>query len=138
MADRFLSHASRRRASFALSTPRPGRYLAVDNGDEVVFIALRPGLTWIGRSPSADVAFDDGSVSHRHAGIMTRTDGRAEIHDDASLNGTWVNEERVRRHVLEPGDTLRVGRRSMRFVVVEAAAAGLEPPTQELACVEAA
>ncbi len=136
--DRRLSPRSRRRASLALSAPGPGRYLAVEDGDEVVLLALRAGMTRIGRSPTADVAFDDGSVSHRHAVVMMRSDGRAELLDDGSLNGTWVNGERVRRHLLEPGDVLGIGRRSLRFVEVEAGQEALSDKTEELTRVDAA
>jgi pSer/pThr/pTyr-binding forkhead associated (FHA) protein len=117
-ADRYLTHRSRRHASYALRGPDPGRYLAVDDGSEVVLLALRTGMTRIGRSPSADVAFDDGGVSRRHAVIMTRTDGGAEVIDDGSLNGTFVNGERVRRRVLSHGDVLTIGRRSLRYLDV--------------------
>ena len=120
MADRFLTHRSRRSASLALRAPDPGRYLAVDDGGEVVLLALRPGMTRIGRSASADVAFDDGSVSRRHAVVMARTDGTAELLDDGSLNGTFVNGERVRRRVLAHGDVLLIGRRAMRYLEVRA------------------
>ena len=135
---RHLSPRSRRHAAFALSAPDPGHYLAVEDGDEVVFLALRPGMTRIGRSPTADVAFDDGSVSHRHAVVMMRTDGRAELLDDGSLNGTWVNGERVQRHLLEPGDVVGIGRRSLRFVPVEGDRRALAQGTEELTQIDCA
>lgn len=134
MPDRFLTHRSRRHASIALRAPDPGRYLAVDDGEEVVLLALRAGMTRIGRSSSADVAFDDGSVSRRHAVVMTRTDGSAEILDDGSLNGTLVNGERVRRRILRHGDTISIGRRTLRYLEVKLrrSPAPLEQPTEEL------
>src|SRR3954463_15781080 len=118
MPDRILTHRSRRRASLAMRTPDPGRYLAVEDGGEIVLFALRVGLTRIGRSSSADVSLDDGGVSRRHAVVMARTDGRAEVLDDGSLNGTFVNDERVRRQVLEHRDLLTVGRRRLRYLEV--------------------
>src|SRR3954470_1559567 len=111
MPDRFLTHRSRSRASLAMRHPAPGRYLAVDDGPEVALIALRPGMTRIGRSASADIAFDDGSVSRRHAALISRSGGQVEVRDDGSLNGTFVNGERVRRQVLAHGDVVTVGRR---------------------------
>src|ERR671921_132536 len=116
MADRFLTHRSRRHASIAMGLPDPGRYLAVDDGADVALIALRAGMTRVGRSAAADIAFDDGSVSRRHAVLITRSDGAVEVRDDGSLNGTFVNGERVRRHVLEHGDVVTVGRRSLRYL----------------------
>lgn len=138
MTGRFLTHRSRRGAALTMRSPDPGRYLAVDDGDEVVFIALRAGMTRIGRGAAADVAFDDGSVSHRHAVVVTRTDGRAELLDDGSLNGTWVNGERVRRRLLDSGDVLTVGRRELRFLVVEPSPGALESATEELSAIEPA
>ena len=129
MPGRFLTPRSRSHAALALSPPEPGRYLAIDDGTEVVLVALRPGMTRIGRSGSADVAFDDGSVSRRHAAVIVRSDGRAEIVDDGSLNGTMVNGERVRRRLLEAGDVITVGRRAMRYLEVRL---GSEQATEEL------
>src|SRR4051812_10650960 len=140
MPDRFLTHRSRSRASLAMRHPEPGRYLAVDDGPEIVLIALRPGMTRIGRSSSADVAFDDGGLSRRHAVVMTRTDGSAEVLDDGSLNGTFVNGERVRRRRLAHGDVLTVGRRSLRYLEVRArggVGAIDDGSTEELAPAEA-
>jgi pSer/pThr/pTyr-binding forkhead associated (FHA) protein len=131
MADRFLTHRSRRHASLAMRSPDPGRYLAVDDGDAVVLLALRTGMTRIGRSPSADIAFDDGSVSRHHAAVMTRMDGSVEVLDDGSLNGTYVNGERVRRHVLRHGDVLMVGDRALRYLEVRLKET--DQPTEELA-----
>src|SRR4051794_1264542 len=136
MPDRFLTHRSRSRASLAMPHPDPGRYLAVDDGPEVVLIALRPGMTRIGRSASADIAFDDGGVSRRHAVVMTRTDGTAEVLDDGSLNGTFVNGERVRRQVLRHGDTVTVGRRKMRYLEVRVRR-DTQQPTEELMTTDA-
>src|SRR3954467_499965 len=118
MPDRILTHRSRRRASLAMRTPEPGRYLAVEDGGEIVLFALRLGMTRIGRSSGADVSLDDGGVSRRHAVVMARTDGGAEVLDDGSLNGTFVNGERVRRRLLRHGDELAIGRRKLRYLEV--------------------
>lgn len=121
MTDRFLTHRSRSRASLALTPPDPGRYLAIDDGTEVVLVALRPGMTRIGRSGSADIAFDDGSVSRRHAVVVIRSDGRAEVSDDGSLNGTYVNGDRITRRILVEGDEIVIGRRALRYTTVSRA-----------------
>ena len=103
----------------------------MDDGDEVVLIALRAGMTRIGRSPSADICFDHGSVSRRHAAVMTRMDGAVEVLDDGSLNGTFVNGERIRRQVITHGDILTVGSRTLRYLEVRVRAS-TDQPTQEL------
>jgi pSer/pThr/pTyr-binding forkhead associated (FHA) protein len=112
-----LTPRSRSHAALSVLPPDPGRYLAVDDGAEVVLVALRGELTRIGRSATADIAFDDGSVSRRHAVIMVEG-SRVEIADDSSLNGTYVNGARINRRALLPGDEIAIGRRTLRFVEI--------------------
>jgi class 3 adenylate cyclase len=62
----------------------------------------------LGRA-DADVTIDDPLVSRRHALVRPLPSG-AEIEDLGSLNGTWVNEERITsRQRLAPGDVIRIG-----------------------------
>ncbi len=107
----------RRRASVSMKRPAPGRYLAIDDGGEIVLFALgdREGQTLrIGRSPACDIVLDDASVSRRHAVVVHRG-GKAVILDDRSLNGVFVNGERVGEAALSDGDSLAIGHVSARF-----------------------
>ena len=70
---------------------------------------LDTDVTTIGRHPEADIFFDDVTVSRRHAEI-TRSGTSFEIIDQRSLNGTYVNGERVDRSALANGYELRVGK----------------------------
>ncbi|HET6551859.1 MAG TPA: FHA domain-containing protein [Solirubrobacter sp.] len=106
----------RRRASATMPRLAPGRYLAIEDGDDVVMFPLAEELVRIGRSPAAEIVLDDASVSRRHA-IVTLRDERTVILDDRSLNGVHVNGARVGEAVLEDGDTIVVGRVTLRFVV---------------------
>jgi pSer/pThr/pTyr-binding forkhead associated (FHA) protein len=73
-------------------------------------------LIHIGRSPSADIVFDDASVSRRHA-VVTRRGEKTVILDDRSLNGVQVNGVRVSEQELSDGDTVLIGTRiTMRFI----------------------
>ena len=57
----------------------------------------------------ADIVIDDAEISRRHA-LMSKRDGAIEIEDLDSLNGTWVNEQRIASAVrLAPGDVIRLG-----------------------------
>jgi pSer/pThr/pTyr-binding forkhead associated (FHA) protein len=115
-----LPQRDRRRASTAVARPAPGRYLAVDDGGEIVLFALgeREGQTLrIGRSPAADIVLDDASVSRRHAVIVHRG-GRAVLLDNRSLNGVFVNGERVGEAALEDGDGIAIGHVSLRYMEV--------------------
>ncbi|WP_344070191.1 FHA domain-containing protein [Microbacterium sediminicola] len=77
---------------------------------------LDADVTTVGRHPEADIFFDDVTVSRRHAEI-TRTDKTFEIVDQRSLNGTYVNGERVDRAVLTNGAEARVGKFRLNFFV---------------------
>lgn len=70
----------------------------------------------VGRHPEADIFFDDVTVSRRHAEI-TRDGTRFEIVDQRSLNGTYVNGERVDRATLVNGAEVRIGKFRLNFFV---------------------
>jgi hypothetical protein len=77
---------------------------------------LDTDVTTVGRHPEADIFFDDVTVSRRHAEI-TRTQAGFELVDQRSLNGTYVNGERVDRAVLTNGSEVRVGKFRLNFFV---------------------
>jgi hypothetical protein len=100
---------------------RPGQYVAYDSGTKVVVIPLSREWTRIGRSLAADLRFDDPTVSRRHALIVQQADG-VRILDDRSLNGVFVNGERVEWSELTDGDEILVGCHSLRFIDTESRA----------------
>ncbi len=75
---------------------------------------LDTDVTTVGRHPEADIFFDDVTVSRRHAEV-TRNGSTFEIIDQRSLNGTYVNGERVDRSPLVDGTELRVGKFRLNF-----------------------
>ncbi|MFT4051575.1 MAG: FHA domain-containing protein [Microbacterium sp.] len=77
---------------------------------------LDTDVTTVGRHPEADIFFDDVTVSRRHAEI-TRTGGFFELIDQRSLNGSYVNGERVDRAVLDDGAEVRIGKFRLNFFV---------------------
>jgi FHA domain/Domain of unknown function (DUF4388) len=62
----------------------------------------------IGRHDSNDLRFNSRNVSNYHAEILVEPEGLV-LHDLGSTNGTYVNEERVRRRRLVHGDCIRIG-----------------------------
>jgi len=94
---------------------RPGEYLLFEEDDEMRCVALTREWTRIGRSLAADVRFDDPTVSRRHALVVRQADG-VRVLDDRSLNGVFVNGERVEWRALTDGDEIVVGRYRLRFV----------------------
>ncbi|TMK98092.1 MAG: FHA domain-containing protein [Actinobacteria bacterium] len=99
----------------------PGEYLCYEDGGESRIVALTREWTRIGRSLAADVRFDDPTVSRRHALIVRQPDG-VRVLDDRSLNGVFVNGDRVEGQALKDGDEIVVGRYSLSFLIVAGAA----------------
>jgi hypothetical protein len=94
---------------------RRGRFLAFRDGERVSVIALVQEWTRIGRSLAADIRLDDPTVSRRHALVCLQGE-RVRVLDDRSLNGLFLNGERVEWHDLEDDDELVVGRYKLHFV----------------------
>jgi len=80
---------------------------------------LEAPVTTAGRHPDSDIFLDDITVSRRHAIIERDADG-FKVRDAGSLNGTYVNRERVDEARLRTGDELQIGRFRLSFVVGEA------------------
>jgi predicted nucleic acid-binding Zn-ribbon protein len=95
----------------------PGEYLAYEEDGETTVMALTHEWTRVGRSLAADVRFDDPTVSRRHALLVRQPDG-VRVLDDRSLNGVFVNGERIEWRILEDGDEIVVGRYRLRFLSV--------------------
>jgi pSer/pThr/pTyr-binding forkhead associated (FHA) protein len=100
----------------------PGRYLAFEDDDRRVVVAVEREWTRIGRSLAADVRFDDATVSRRHALLVCQADG-VRVLDDRSLNGVYVNGSRVEWSPLGDGDRIAVGRHTLWFLDTSAVAA---------------
>ena len=62
-----------------------------------------------GRHPSSDIFLDDVTVSRRHA-VFARTEQGYDVRDVGSLNGTYVNRERIDSQPLEQGDEVQIGK----------------------------
>jgi pSer/pThr/pTyr-binding forkhead associated (FHA) protein len=70
--------------------------------------------TCIGRAKSNDIVLDDVAVSAQHCRV--RFEGtQFFLYDLQSTNGTFVNEQRVTRHQLRPGDLLKLGESFLQF-----------------------
>ena len=68
----------------------------------------------IGRSPETDVFLDDVTVSREHA-TLVRRGGGWYLDDAGSLNGTYVNRQRLDSHRLADGDELQIGKFKLTF-----------------------
>jgi pSer/pThr/pTyr-binding forkhead associated (FHA) protein len=101
----------------ALDVSVEGTALVVRAGGGIAgetFVPAGP-RTLIGRSPECDVFLDDVTVSRRHAELLHDGD-RFTIRDLGSLNGTFVNRERVEAAELHDDDEVQVGKYRMTFL----------------------
>jgi predicted RNA-binding Zn-ribbon protein involved in translation (DUF1610 family) len=87
---------------------QPGNYVAFDDGQRVRVVAVQGGWTRVGRGLSAHLRIDDPTVSRRHA-LLHCEDESARILDDRSLNGLFLNGERIDWHELHDGDEIAIG-----------------------------
>ena len=70
--------------------------------------------TAAGRSPNADIFLDDVTVSRKHVEFVREEAGFA-VRDVGSLNGTYVNRDRIERALLQSGDEVQIGKFRMSF-----------------------
>jgi pSer/pThr/pTyr-binding forkhead associated (FHA) protein len=72
-------------------------------------------FTSVGRHPDSDIFLDDVTVSRRHAEFYRHGDGFT-VRDVGSLNGTYVNRDRIEEAELFSGDEVQVGKFRLLFL----------------------
>jgi pSer/pThr/pTyr-binding forkhead associated (FHA) protein len=77
--------------------------------------ALGSGKTTIGRHPDSDIFLDDVTVSRRHAEVRHH-EVAFKVSDVGSLNGTYLNRERIEEADLHSGDELQIGKFRLVFL----------------------
>jgi pSer/pThr/pTyr-binding forkhead associated (FHA) protein len=77
--------------------------------------AVDKDLITAGRHPDSDIFLDDITVSRRHAEVV-RAEGGLRVRDVGSLNGTYLNRERIEEGDLNDGDVVQVGKFKLVFV----------------------
>ena len=68
----------------------------------------------IGRKPGNDIPIDNLSISGKHAQVITIL-GDSFLEDLGSTNGTYVNGKLVKKHALEDGDTITLGKYKITY-----------------------
>jgi hypothetical protein len=69
----------------------------------------------IGRRALNDIHIDNLAISGKHAVIITKEDG-AYIEDLNSTNGTVVNRQKIKKHMLADGDLIKLGKYKLRYM----------------------
>ena len=103
------------RAPTADGLPALARLLVATDGRTVQEIPLRVGRVIVGRTPDNDLQIDSRFVSRHHCQIIT-TQHSCVIEDLNSTNGIFVKSNRVRRHHLNDGDVVLIGKHELIYV----------------------
>jgi type II secretory pathway predicted ATPase ExeA len=91
------------------------RLLVATDGRTVQEIPLRTGRVIIGRTADNDLHIDSRFISRHHCQVIT-TPHSCVIEDLNSTNGIFVKSNRVRRHYLNDGDVVLVGKHELIYV----------------------
>jgi type II secretory pathway predicted ATPase ExeA len=92
-----------------------GRLLVATDGRTVEERMLKVGRIIVGRTPDNDLQIDSRFVSRHHCQIIT-TLHSSVIEDLNSTNGIYVKSKRVRRHYLNDGDVVVIGKHELIYV----------------------
>jgi signal transduction histidine kinase len=92
------------------------RLLVVKGTDEGRKFDLEGTVVTVGRDASNRIRLHDTEVSRRHAELR-RTDAGVQILDLGSANGTYVNNQRIQRAILQSGDRVAIGQSVLVFSV---------------------
>src|SRR6195952_2025409 len=87
-------------------------------------VELTKERTTIGRRPYNDIVIDNPAVSGEHA-VLIAILNDCFIEDLGSTNGTTVNGQPIKKHFLQPNDTVELGKYKLKFLA-EAKPAGTD------------
>ena len=94
------------------------RLVLLEQGSALKVFPVPPCRITLGRDPACTISLMDPRASKSHA-TLTRRGRHAVLEDLDSMNGTRVNECRVKAHGLYPGDVVRIGQCSLLFLTDE-------------------
>jgi type II secretory pathway predicted ATPase ExeA/pSer/pThr/pTyr-binding forkhead associated (FHA) protein len=112
-----IPELSPQRAAQAAGAAPPivGRILVATDGRTVQELPLSVGRIIVGRTPDNDLQVDSRFISRHHCQIVT-TANSCVIEDLNSTNGIYVKSKRVRRHYLNDGDVVVLGKHELIYV----------------------
>ena len=133
--------APARRATAAPRKPAQvvGRIVVSTEQGDVAELPLHVGRMVIGRTADNDLQIDSRFVSRHHCQVISTAD-LSVIEDLNSTNGIFLNQKKIRRHVLIDGDIIELGTHRLRYVEERASSSsgGIDtlPGAQETAMLE--
>jgi len=95
--------------------PTVGRILLAHEGKTILERDLKPGRLVIGRTPDNDLQIDSKFISRHHCQITVQGDS-CIIEDLNSTNGIYIHSKRMRRHSLNDGDVVQIGRHEIMYL----------------------
>ncbi|HEY8053579.1 MAG: AAA family ATPase [Steroidobacterales bacterium] len=110
-----LPHAVKTAAAAMPQGHPVGKLLVAADGRTVQEIPLHIGRLIVGRTPDNDIYIDSRFVSRHHCQVIT-TSHSCVVEDLNSTNGIFVKANRVRRHYLNDGDVVLVGKHELIYV----------------------
>ena len=92
----------------------PKMIVSID-GVVIKEVQLTKDRTTLGRRPYNDIVIDNLAVSGEHA-VMQMSGSEVHIEDLNSTNGSYVNGKAIKKHLLQNGDVIEVGKYKIKFV----------------------
>ncbi|MCU0760396.1 MAG: AAA family ATPase [Steroidobacteraceae bacterium] len=122
------------------AAPTVGRIVVSTETGDVAEVPLKVGRMVIGRTADNDLQIDSRFVSRHHCQVVSTAD-LSVIEDLNSTNGIFLNQKKIRRHVLIDGDIIELGTHRLRYVEERTGGAGSGgidtlPGAQETALLE--
>ncbi len=95
--------------------PRTSALLIMERGPGAGSRFLLDGdITTAGRAVDADIFLDDVTVSRKHVEFVREGTGFL-VRDVGSLNGTYLNRQRIESAILQAGDEVQIGKYRLTF-----------------------
>ncbi len=91
------------------------RFIVYHNEEPIKTYELDEPLVTIGRLPENSISIANMGISRRHVRIEQNTEQRYVLTDLNSLNGTFVNGKKVKKHELSSGDKIAIGKYTILF-----------------------
>ncbi len=94
----------------------------------IKIVPLNKDRMTLGRRPYNDIVVDNLAVSGEHAALQVIGHDYF-IEDLNSTNGTYINEQKIKRQILKNGDTIEIGKYAIKYVLdgVTSESAALSP-----------